>query len=148
MRIVKLTDTFFQQNTHLCEILDRRNGSWDTNKTRGYGIAIVDVRDGLQFGIPLRSKLSGPSEGHYKISAPKGLDYSKAVLIISDTYIGPSFTIQREDFLKIQGNQHVITKKFGKYVGKYIQLAHKQDWRALEIISVLNPEKLSCRIRY
>lgn len=48
MDIRKLDHSFYKDNAHLVQTLD---------KTRGYGIVVISLRGGLKFGIPLRSNL-------------------------------------------------------------------------------------------
>jgi protein AbiQ len=55
MELRKLEELFYQDNTHLVEVMDKNaSGQWDEKKPRGYGIVLVQT-DQLRFGIPLRS---------------------------------------------------------------------------------------------
>ncbi|ATX62886.1 hypothetical protein [Yersinia hibernica] len=50
MEIKKLEDAFYIENKHLVEVLDKRGNAWASDKTRGYGIVLVEIV-GLRFGI-------------------------------------------------------------------------------------------------
>jgi len=56
MLLQKLESLFFEENTHLVEVLDKQEGVWDGEKERGYGILII-THNSLRFGIPLRSHI-------------------------------------------------------------------------------------------
>lgn len=93
MRLKKLTESFYRDNTHLIEALDLKDGHWVRGKTRGYGIAIITIK-GLTFGIPLRSNIK--HSGAYitkrakrEFETNKGLDFSKALLLKQDSYSLP-----------------------------------------------------------
>ena len=129
MIIAKLEDQFFVANTHLIEVMDKRKGLWDNAKKRGYGIVLLDLGDGLRFGIPLRSNFKG--RHGYRTVNGKVLDFSKAVLITDDGYIGPSFMIPRDEFVKIKDREHFIRKQFGKYVKRYIELVNSGSGETL-----------------
>lgn len=129
MLIQKLEDIFFDENTHLDEVLDKRQGQWDGEKKRGYGILLIE-HNGLRFGIPLRSHISHQS--CFKTVGDKGLDFSKAVLLMKDEYISTSpFMIPSDEFVKIKDRTHFIQSKFSKYVEKYVKSIQKNDENSL-----------------
>lgn len=122
MQIAKIKQAFFNQNDYLIEALDK-------GASRGYGIAVVTIGDGLKFGIPLRSNMK--HQAGFKTVERKGLDYSKAILIEDDGHIGNTFKIPADEYKKIQDKEHFITNKFQKYVDKYIKSVKKADANAL-----------------
>ncbi|HHA2533729.1 TPA: hypothetical protein ACOEBE_001353 [Stenotrophomonas maltophilia] len=130
MLLLKLEALFFQENAHLVEVLDKnKNGEWDGEKERGYGIAVIS-HNGLRFGIPLRSNIS--HRFCYRTSASKGLDYTKAVLLAKDTYISDRpFMIPSEEYVKIKDRSHHISGQFGKYVNKYVDGVRRADENVL-----------------
>lgn len=129
MLIQKLEDLFFEENTHLVEVLDKRLGVWDGEKKRGYGILLIEFRN-LRFGIPLRSHIN--HQACFKTKQGKGLDFSKAVLLMKDDYISPDpFKIPADEFVKIKDRTHFIQGKFTKYVEKYVNSVQRQDVNAL-----------------
>ena len=56
MQLKKLDSSFYSDHTSLTNPLDFENGTWASNKTRGYGIVLISF-NGLTFGIPLRSHI-------------------------------------------------------------------------------------------
>ena len=118
MDIRKLDHSFYKDNTHLVQTLD---------KTRGYGIVVISLRGGLKFGIPLRSNLPNAACFVTKTEIvggqeqKKGLDYSKAVLIANDTYVSAAvFMIPTDEKDSISKKSQEIADAFEKYVEKYI----------------------------
>lgn len=128
MKIVKLLPIFYQKNPHLSEVLD--GGGTAGEKNRGYGIVVVEINNGLRFGLPLRSRLR--HKHGFKTAGDKGLDYAKAVLIADIADIGGPFTIPRDEYIKIKDREHFITSRFEKYVQRYILLVAKGDATALQ----------------
>ncbi|MDQ1063631.1 hypothetical protein [Stenotrophomonas sp. SORGH_AS_0282] len=130
MLILKLEPLFFQENTHLVEVMDKnKRGQWDGEKERGYGIAVISYRN-LRFGIPLRSNIA--HNYCFKTSEGKGLDYTKAVLLQKDGYISDQpFVIPVDEYVKIKDRAHFISDKFGKYVEKYVGGFSKADQHVL-----------------
>lgn len=128
MKISKLLPVFYHNNNHLSETLD--GSGTPGEKNRGYGILIIEIHNDLRFGIPLRSNLH--HKYGFKTIGEKGLDYSKAVLIKNTAFIGQSFKIPHDEYLKIKAREYFITSRFQKYVERYIKLANKGDTNALQ----------------
>ncbi|MBN8740403.1 MAG: hypothetical protein BGP24_22425 [Lysobacterales bacterium 69-70] len=129
MLICKLTPQFFEENSSLKEVLDREKGVWVGEKTRGYGIVLIDYKS-LRFGLPLRTSI----KHHYcfQTEDSKGLDYSKAVLLQKDGYISDQpFKIPQDEFLKIANSTHHIGQMFSKYVSNYVRGVLKADQNIL-----------------
>ena len=90
MHLKKLDQSFYNENTHLVQVLDKdSNGNWDEKKTRGYGFIFIQIEAGLTFGIPLRSKIKHdasyitkrePDVNDSRVKG-KGLDFTNALLI-------------------------------------------------------------------
>lgn len=140
MRIVKLSDTFFEENSHLLEVMDKTDKGWELKKKRGYGIVIIHYNQ-LTFGIPLRSHLMHKSG--FKTSENKGLDYTKAELLNKAQYItNISFIIPNNEYLKIQEKSFHIRHQFEKYIQKYIKGKMRGD------INIINQYKYSTLVNY
>lgn len=126
MKLAKLHDDFFNENKGLVEVLDKnRQGEWDGEKTRGYGVVLISVADGLTFGIPLRSRITHSS--CFRTVNDAGLDYSKAVLITNPAHVADAFKIPSDQYVKIVDREIFITQRFEKYVERYIFGVRKGD---------------------
>lgn len=129
MLIQKLEESFFVENTHLVEVLDKKNDVWDGEKKRGYGILLITHKY-LRFGIPLRSVIK--HSACFLTEKQKGLDYSKSVLLLKDEYISQSpFMIPPDQYVKIKDRTHFISVQFSKYVDRYIYAVGKADQNIL-----------------
>ncbi|MDC9615869.1 hypothetical protein PSI19_18740 [Xenorhabdus khoisanae] len=109
MKLRKLDQAFYDENSHLIQAIDNEDGKWIPGKTRGHGIIVININQ-LTFAIPLRTSIKHNAayitqKSNQKGIKGKGLDYSKALLI--------------------------ITKKFEKYVEKYIKAVKKKDKHVL-----------------
>ena len=61
-------------------------------------------------------------------SDEKGLDFTKAVLLVKDSYISQdAFEIPRDEFNLLIAKEYVIKERFGKYVERYITAHTKKD---------------------
>lgn len=130
MDIRKLNAAFYDENAHLKEVLDNAKGNWVEGKTRGYGIVIINLNN-LRFGLPFRSNLR--EKNGYYINKPKGLDFSKSVILHLDKYISDqAFKIPKEEFTKLREEAHIITDRFEKYVTRYVTLQGKGHASALK----------------
>lgn len=132
MKIIKLSPSFYSDNIHLIEALDNVNGRWIDGKTRGYGVVIVHLNQ-LTFAIPLRTNIKHKA-AYITVKSPsphikgKGLDYSKAVLITSASYLSDQlFNIPSDEHQKLVKKDFFITNKFEKYINRYIQAVKKGD---------------------
>lgn len=134
MKILKLTQEFYDENIHLDHVMDKINGKWDETKTRGYGIVVLSY-NGLEFGIPLRSNFTNRKTNSCFETVKggnKGLDYSKAVLLTKESHKSDeAFIIPKEEYIRVQNKAHFIGRKFGQYVEKYMKGVRKQDQNIL-----------------
>jgi protein AbiQ len=138
MKVVKLSNLFYDENKHLVEVLDKdvRTGEWYENKVRGYGIVLVEIL-GLKFGIPLRSKIH--HNECFKVdkdglteNVKTGLDFSKAILLDKEEYIFNTYKIPLLQLNVLRDKEYIIGTKFKKYVNKYIKAVKKQDEHKLK----------------
>ncbi|WP_036771846.1 type III toxin-antitoxin system TenpIN family toxin [Photorhabdus australis] len=132
MKLKKLTQAFYDENSHLIQAVDNEDGKWIPGKTRGHGIVVININK-LTFAIPLRTSIKHNAAYITQRSVQKGikgkgLDYSKALLIVNSRYISDEiFLIPHEQYKKIEGKEHFITIKFEKYVEKYIKAVKHSD---------------------
>jgi protein AbiQ len=124
MQLKKLDVSFYEENSHLIQALDNHSGNWEAGKTRGYGIVVINF-NGLTFAIPLRTNIKHDAAYITVRSSEqgikgKGLDYSKAVLIVQESYISNEhFKIPAAEHKKLLDKEHFVTAKFEKYVERY-----------------------------
>jgi protein AbiQ len=132
MQLKKLDNSFYVANAHLKEALDNHNGNWTQGKVRGYGIVIISINN-LLFAIPLRTNIKHKSayitvKSNHKGVEGKGLDFTKALLILDKKYISNlPFKISPNEHKKLADKEHYITSKFEKYVAKYISAVEIAD---------------------
>lgn len=132
MHLKKLDQSFYINNSHLQEALDNSGGNWTAGKIRGYGVVVISINS-LTFAIPLRSNIRHKAayitvRSQAKGIKGKGLDFSKALLIVNTTYISTSpFKISSEEHKKLQDKEIHITKSFEKYISKYVSAIKKRD---------------------
>lgn len=127
MKIIKLDPAFFAENNHLVEVMDRSGDMWPS-KVRGYGVVMININN-LTFGIPLRSNTK--HSNCFKFKNDQALDYTKAILIEKDNYIGDVFLIPGDDYKAIKEKTNHIQLAFNKYVEKYIENVRKGNSSAL-----------------
>lgn len=127
IRVVKLEDEFFTENSDLIEALHTgAGGDIAAEKTRGYGVVTVRIENGMLFGIPLRSHITHSSA--FITKQTKGLDYTKAVLIKNETHVSQdAFHIPQDEFVKIADRELFIRERFEKYIKKYVKAGNSGD---------------------
>lgn len=132
MKLRKLDNSFYIENSHLKEALDNHGGHWEEGKVRGYGIVIISINN-LSFAIPLRSNIKHNSsyitaKDNKNGAKGKGLDFTKALLITKQKYVSNlPFKIQPHEHQQLAGKEHYITQKFKKYISKYISAVQGAD---------------------
>lgn len=122
-RLIYLTPQFFIDYSYLKEI--------EKKSDRPYIMFHVEIY-GIPFALPFRS---GISHKHVMWTDKKnkcGIDYSKAVIVPSETYISDKQTILREnEFDKYKSDQakmdHQIIIGFKKYIEDYKAALEKRD---------------------
>lgn len=126
--IKSLSESFFERNTHLIQILDQEKSP---KPLRGYAVVTIKIFDHI-FAIPLHSNIRGKGfiikkqriileNGKYR-DIKKGLDYQKAVILqdINQDLAERSFIIPNDEYLMIQDNEQSIYDSFKAYVEKYM----------------------------
>lgn len=143
MELKKLDSSFFVANPRVEHALDfySDTGTWDMTKVRGHGVVSITI-NGLTFAIPVRSNILHESSYILKKNQQKkwvkgmGLDYTKALLIRSPSYIkNEIFVLRGKDAgKKLIGKEAHVTQQFQRYVEKYISAVKSDDQNILSSI--------------
>lgn len=91
---------------------------------RPYVVLLVEI-DNLKFAIPLRTNIRHSYCYKFKTSdretkSSTGIDFSKAVVISKENYLGKETDINDKEYLELQEKAFFIINKFKKYVFDYI----------------------------
>ena len=91
---------------------------------RPYVVLLVEINN-VKFAIPLRTNIRHSFCYKFKTSdretkSSTGIDFSKAVVISKDSYLGEKTDINDKEYLELQEKAFFIVKKFKKYVADYI----------------------------
>ena len=92
---------------------------------RPYLVLLVQIENN-RFAIPFRTNIKHnscykfPATGR-KTSSASGLDYSKAVIVNNQEYIGRRAVIDETEYSDLIKKFHFIRKQFAAYVKRYIQ---------------------------
>ena len=90
----------------------------ETKENRPYVVLLVNIND-IKFAIPLRTNIRHRKCNKFKTSDREtdsitGIDYSKAVVISKDFYLGKVTDINDKEYLELQQKAFFIIKKFKK----------------------------------
>ncbi len=96
----------------------------EAKENRPYAVLLVEINT-IRFAIPLRTNIRHSYCYKFKTSDRKtdsvtGVDYSKAVVISKDSYLGEAADINDKEYLELQQKTYFIISKFKKYVNDYI----------------------------
>ncbi len=96
----------------------------EAKENRPYVVLLVQINK-IQFAIPLRTNIRHSYCYKFKTSdretkSSTGIDFSKAVVISKDSYLGEKTDINDKEYLELQEKTFFIIKKFKKYVSDYI----------------------------
>ena len=91
---------------------------------RPYVVLLVEINN-IKFAIPLRTNIRHSYCYKFKTSdretkSSTGIDFSKAVVISKDNYLGEETDINDKEYLELQEKAFFIINKFKKYVFDYI----------------------------
>ena len=91
---------------------------------RPYVVLLVEINN-IKFAIPLRTNIRHSYCYKFKTSdretkSSTGIDFTKAVVISKDCYLGEKTDINDKEYLELQEKAFFIIKKFKKYVTDYI----------------------------
>jgi protein AbiQ len=118
----------------------------ESKQNRPYVVLLVKVRN-LVFAIPLRTNIKHSYCYKFKKSdrqtnSSTGIDFSKAVVIRKEIYLGEKTDINDKEYLEIQEKYFFIISKFKKYVEGYITF--KKD----SSNEFLNKKYKFCTLKY
>lgn len=112
-----LSEDFFEKydSKHFPEIEHKLN--------RPYLVLVLKVENNT-YAIPFRTNVSHKACYRFKNSSRDthsftGLDYSKAVVVNDDRYIGTAAFIDEKEFLELNRKYYFIIKQFSAYVSGY-----------------------------
>jgi hypothetical protein len=92
---------------------------------RPYVVLLLKIND-IKFAIPLRTNIRHSYCYKFRTSDRKtesstGIDFSKAVVISKDNYLGEETDINDKEYLELQEKAFFIINKFKKYINEYIE---------------------------
>ena len=123
LELRKLSSKFYKDYpSNLFPEIENKHG-------RPYIVLLVLIND-LKFAIPLRTNIRHSYCYKFRTSDRKtesntGIDYSKAVVISDDKYLGEETNINDKEYLELQQKFFFVIKQFKKYVSDYV--AFKQQ---------------------
>ena len=96
----------------------------ENKNTRPYMVMLVKI-DNNTFAVPFRTNISHSNCYKFKSSERPtnkvtGLDYTKAVIVNDDAYIGATATIDNKEYIELNQRYRFIIKQFQKFVYDYI----------------------------
>ena len=99
----------------------------ENKESRPYMVMLIKI-DNNTFAVPFRTNVKHSNCYKFKTSTRPtdtvtGLDYTKAVIVNDDTYIGPTARINDKEYVELDRNFHLIAKAFTAYVKGYIKYA-------------------------
>ena len=91
---------------------------------RPYVVLLVKINE-IKFAIPLRTNIRHAYCYKFRTSdretdSVTGIDFSKAVVISKESYLGEETDINDKEYLELQEKTFFIISKFKKYVDGYI----------------------------
>lgn len=108
-----LTKLFYETYSSCKEILKKED--------RPYCVALFEV-DGITFAIPFRTHINHKYSYIFKKSPrsnQSGLDFTKAVVIVSQDFIGDETIIDSKEYSEFINKQAVIINRFKKFIKDY-----------------------------
>ena len=119
----KLSSKFYKDFPHT------KYPEMESKSERPYVVLLVEI-NGIRFAIPLRTNIRHSYCYKFRTSdretdSVTGIDYSKAVVISDDSYLGQETDINDKEYLELQEKVYFIVSKFRKYVEGYIDYKKK-----------------------
>ena len=103
----------------------------ENKNNRPYMVVLVNIENNT-FAIPFRTNI--PHNNCYKFknsSRPTqsvtGLDYTKAVIVNDNKYIGEPARIDDKEYIELNKNYPFIIKQFSKFVADYIRFVNGEQ---------------------
>ena len=120
----KLTKDFYNDypKTYFPEI-ERKNG-------RPYAVLLLQI-EGLKFAIPFRTNIRHNycykfKSTDRKTTSSTGIDFSKAIVVLKENYLGEQTDINNKEYLELQKRCFFIKRKFEKYVLNFIKVIKRE----------------------
>jgi hypothetical protein len=115
----KLTKEFYKDYPH------DKYPEMESKLGRPYVVLLLEI-NGIKFAIPLRTNIRHNYCYKFKTSdrqtnSTTGIDYSKAIVISNNRYLGEVTDINDKEYLELQEKAFFIINKFKKYVSDYIE---------------------------
>ena len=115
----KLSNEFYKAYPH------NKFPEMESKLGRPYVVLLIEI-NGVKFAIPLRTNIRHAFCYKFKTSDRKtesstGIDFSKAVVISNESYLGEETDINDKEYLELQEKAFFIINKFKKYITDYIQ---------------------------
>ena len=125
MKLVLLSDKFYNEYSGCMEILTKRN--------RPYACVTVEV-GGVLFAIPFRHHIS--HKYAFITYGDCGLDYTKAVVVKDETYLSQQIPIvERKEWDAVRRGEGKILFGFKSYLNQYRRaVRHKDNPRSANIL--------------
>lgn len=97
----------------------------ENKQDRPYMVLVVKIEKNI-FALPLRTNIRHNYGYKFKTSdretaSSTGIDYTKAVIINFQKYIGESASINGKEYIEIDRNAHRIIAGFERYLNGYIR---------------------------
>ena len=114
----KLSDEFYKDFPH--DLYPEMESKID----RPYIVLLVQINK-IKFAIPLRTNIRHSycykfTSSDRKTNSSTGIDFTKAVVILKESYLGKKVEINDKEYLEIQKKKFFIISKFKKYIDEYI----------------------------
>ena len=100
----------------------------ENKESRPYIVVLVKIEENT-FAIPFRTNV--PHNNCYKFKTSTkptdsvtGLDYTKAVIVNDEKYIGSDARINDKEYIELNEHYAFIIKQFKKYVADYIKFVN------------------------
>lgn len=124
-KICLLTDCFFEDYPHdLYKELEYK-------KDRPYLVLLIKI-DGLTFALPFRTNISHNYCFAFKKTGKKsnnktGIDFTKAIILNKEEYIGKEAFIDLLEFKEVKTNENLIINRFISFLSKYKEIMNEPN---------------------
>ena len=100
----------------------------ENKDNRPYMVVLIKIENNT-FAVPFRTNVTHNNCYKFKKSTRPtntitGLDYTKAVIVNNDAYIGEAARINDMEYTELSNNSAFIIKQFTKFVADYISYAN------------------------
>ena len=97
----------------------------ENKANRPYMVMLLQIENNT-FAIPFRTNVKHKNCYKFKSSSrhtnsTTGLDYTKAVVVNDDKYIGEAARVNDMEYVELDANYHIIAKQFASFVKGYIK---------------------------